>query len=309
MIFFYARRLAPPRRATSAEWIVPSAVAATRLGRGRAIAWQAYAQGEYVGHARLRTSRVSAPSRRSTRLDLPLDAGRDLHALQAECGRRGSRRIVQRFRDQPRLDHPTDGTITLRLLGQVHATGRTVSQLRDALEKLYTEYYKIPAITVTPLKVNTKLEDLRATIDRRAGIGGQSQAVRVTPEGTIALPAIGTVQAQGLTLPELQTELNECYRQIVEGIQVIPMLVQRAPRYVYVLGEVNNPGRFELTGRPPLFRPEHGWKLARRGEFAADHRVPPGRRLAAAGHDDRPPGALLGNQPCPKGEIWIDDST
>ena len=115
-----------------------------------------------------------------------------------------------------------DGTITLRLLGQVHATGRTVTQLRDALEELYKKYYKIPAITVTPLKVNTKLEDLRATIDRRAGIGGQSQFVRVTPEGTIALPAIGSVQAQGLTLPELQAELNERYRQVVEGIQVIP---------------------------------------------------------------------------------------
>ena len=117
-----------------------------------------------------------------------------------------------------------DGTITLRLLGQVHATGRTVTQLRDALEELYKKYYKVPAITVTPLKVNTKLEDLRATIDRRAGIGGQSQSVRVTPEGTIALPAIGSVQAQGLTLPELQTEINECYRQVVEGMQVIPIL-------------------------------------------------------------------------------------
>ena len=37
-----------------------------------------------------------------------------------------------------------DGTITLRLLGQVHATGRTVTQLRDALEERYKKYYKLP---------------------------------------------------------------------------------------------------------------------------------------------------------------------
>ena len=107
-----------------------------------------------------------------------------------------------------------DGTITLRLLGQVHATGRTVAQLTAALEELYKKYYKVPAITVTPLKVNTQLDDLRNTIDRRAGIGGQSQLVRVTPEGVVSLPAIGPVPAQGLTLQELQQEINErCARR------------------------------------------------------------------------------------------------
>ena len=194
-------------------------------------------------------ARVPPPRRRSARHGLPPDArGNRRRPTGSTWATRSS---VESFTD-PEINRnlliQPDGTITLRLLGQVHATGRTVTQLRDALDELYKKYYKIPAITVTPLKVNTKLEDLRATIDRRAGIGGQSQAVRVTPEGTIALPAIGSVQAQGLTLPELQTELNERYRQVVEGIQVIPILAQRAPRYVYVLGEVNNPGRFELVG-------------------------------------------------------------
>ena len=108
-----------------------------------------------------------------------------------------------------------------------------MTQLRDALEELYKKYYKVPSITVTPLRVNTKLEDLRAAVDRRAGIGGQSQAVRVTPEGSIALPALGSVRVQGLTLSELQLELNERYRQQVEGIEVIPVLVQRAPRATF----------------------------------------------------------------------------
>ena len=215
----------------------------------RMIAWQAYAQGEYVGHARL----AHVPEYR-LRVDDQLDMTYRLTREETATPYRlnvGDEIRVESFTD-PELNRDLliqpDGTITLRLLGQVHATGRTVTQLRDALDNLYKKYYKIPAITVTPLKVNTKLEDLRATIDRRAGIGGQSQAARVTPEGTIALPAIGSVQAQGLTLGELQTELNECYRQVVEGIQVIPILVQRAPRFVYVLGEVYNPGRFELSG-------------------------------------------------------------
>jgi len=202
-----------------------------------------------------------------------------------------------------------DGTITLRLLGQVHATGRNVTQLRDALEELYKKYYKVPAITVTPLKVNTKLEDLRATVDRRAGIGGQSQLVRVTPEGTVSLPAIGSVQAQGLTLNELQKELNEHYRQVVEGIEVIPVLVQRAPRFVYVLGEVNNPGRFEMTGPTTALQAlsmAGSWRVgANLRQIVVFRRGDDWRLMATMINLE---GALFGRQPCPKGEIWLDDS-
>ncbi len=202
-----------------------------------------------------------------------------------------------------------DGTITLRLLGQVHATGRTVQQLRDALEELYTKYYKVPSITVTPLRVNTKLEDLRATVDRRAGIGGQSQLVRITPEGSIALPALGTVPAQGLTLPELQRELNERYREVVEGIEVIPVLVERAPRFVYVLGEVNNPGRFEMTGPTTAIQAlsmAGSWRVgANLRQIVVFRRGDDWRLLATMINLE---GALFGRQPCPKGEIWLDDS-
>ena len=72
------------------------------------------------------------------------------------------------------------------------------------LEKAYTKYYKAPSITVTPVRVNTKLEDLRATVDARAGTGGQGLEVRVTPDGTISLPAVGPVPVQGLTLEEVE---------------------------------------------------------------------------------------------------------
>ncbi len=278
--------------------------------RMRAIAWQAYAQGEYVGHAR--TAHVAEYRLRvDDQLDLIYRLTREETAQPYRLNV-GDEVRVESFTD-PALNRDLiiqpDGTITLRLLGQVHATGRTVAQLRDELEQRYLKYYKVPAITVTPLKVNTKLEDLRATVDRRQGLGGQTQLVRVTPEGTISLPAIGSVPAQGLTLGELQYELNERYRQHVEGIEVIPVLAQRAPRYVYVLGEVRNPGRFEMTGPTTAIQAlsmAGGWNVGAYLRHVVVFRRGDDWRLLATRLDLH--GALYGKQPCPAGEIWLSDS-
>ncbi len=91
---------------------------------------------------------------------------------------------VESFTDQNlnrNLVVQPDGTITLRLLGEMRAAGMTIPELRDKIEEAYKKYYKLPSITVTPLKVNTQLDDLRATVDNRAGRGGQGKEVRVTP--------------------------------------------------------------------------------------------------------------------------------
>lgn len=272
--------------------------------------WQAYAQGEYVGHAR--SEHVPEYRLRvDDQLDMIYRVTRD-ETSQPYKLNVGDEISVESFTD-PELNRnliiQPDGSITLRLLGQIKATGRTVSQLRDLLEEKYKQYYKAPAITVTPLKVNTKLEDLRATVDRRAGIGGQSQLVRITPEGTISLPAIGSVYAQGLTLRELQTELNERYRQQVEGIEVVPVLAQRAPRYVYVLGEVRTPGRFELTGPTTAIQAiamAGSWNVGAHLRQVVVFRRGDDWRLLATIIDLEK--ALCGNQPCPAGEIWLADS-
>jgi polysaccharide export outer membrane protein len=202
-----------------------------------------------------------------------------------------------------------DGTITLRLLGQVKATARTIPQLRDELEELYKKYYKIPAMTVIPLRVNTKLEDLRATVDRRMGVGGQSMLARITPEGTIALPALGSVSAQGLTLRELENELNERYHEDIEGIEVVPVLVQRAPRFVYVLGEVHIPGRFVLEGPTTVMQAismAGSWNNGANLRQIVVFRRGDDWRLMATMVNLH--AALHGQQPCPPGEIWLSDS-
>jgi len=279
-------------------------------GAARSLPFQMFAQGEYVGHAR--TAHV--PEYR-LRVDDQLEFVYRLtreetsHPYQLNIG---DEVRVESFTD-PTLNRDLliqpDGTITLRLIGQMKATRRTVEMLRKEIDAVYKKYYKVPAITVTPLKVNTKLEDLRATVDARAGTGGQSRQARVTPEGTIALPAIDNVHVQGLTLSELKRELNERYAAEVEGIEVTPVLITRAPRYAYVLGEVRTPGRFVLEGPTTVMQAlsmAGGWNVGANTRQIVVFRRGDDWRLLATMLDLR--GALYGKMPCPTDEIWVNDA-
>lgn len=273
-------------------------------------AFQPYAQGEYVGRDRLAhvpsyrlrvddtLELVFRVTRNPTSRPYTLDVGDE---IKIESG-------ADDTLDREVFVLP-DGTITLRLLGQVKATRRTVTQLRDEIEQAYHKYYKKPAITVTPLKVNTKLEDLRATVDSRQGFGGQSRQARITPEGTIQLPAIGSMPAAGLTLGELKRELDERYATKIDGFEVTPVLQTRAPRYVYVLGEVLHPGRYELLGPTTVMQAislAGGWNNGGNLRQAVIFRRGDDWRLMATLVDIR--GALYGKVPTPADELWINDS-
>ncbi|HEX4149272.1 MAG TPA: polysaccharide biosynthesis/export family protein, partial [Pirellulales bacterium] len=222
-------------------------------GNQRPLDWQPYAQGEYAGHHRL-PHVAEYRLRADDQLELVFRMTREETATAYELNIGDEVRIESAA--DPALNRDLiiqpDGTLTLPMVGQVLAMRRTVAQLTADIETQYQRYYKQPSMTVTPLRVNTKLEDLRATVDKRFGFGGQSRTARVTPEGTIALPAIGSVPAQGLTLGELKIELDERFAQEVQGLEVTPVLLARAPRYVYVVGVVRTPGRFEMVGPTTL---------------------------------------------------------
>lgn len=272
--------------------------------------FQEWAQGEYVGRARLphvpeyrlRVDDVLDFVFRVTRNEIPgayeINVGDEL-TVESATDKDLRRSLIVL----------PDGTITLPLLGQVRAAHMSVSQLRDELERLYTQYYKLPAITVTPIKVDTQLEDLRYTVGGRSGFGGQVRSGRVTPEGTIQLPAVGSVPAQGLTIDEFREELRQRFNEAIEGVEVMPVLTARAPRFVYVLGEVKVPGRYELEAPTTVMQ-----ALAMAGSWNNGAHLPQivvfrrvdDWRLVATMIDLR--AALLGRTPCPGSEIWVGDA-
>lgn len=202
-----------------------------------------------------------------------------------------------------------DGTITLRLIGQVHAAGQTIEQLRAVIEDKYTEYYPEPAIDVTPVNTGTAARRIQEAFSGSGGFDPQQTIQTVTPSGEIRLPRIGSIQAQSLTLEELKQEINLRYDRYVGGIEVEPSLQDQAPHNVFVLGEVNQPGRYTMNDTPTtvlgaiamagghvtganlrqvvVFRRGENWELL---STLLDLR-----------------GAILGRTAHPADEIWVRD--
>ncbi len=160
------------------------------------VPWEMFAQGEYIGPHRDRhtpTYRVRVDDEVIVVFRITRD--RTARAYELNVGDRIRVESLADVNLDRELEIQPDGTITVRLIGQVLAAGRTIDEVRRDLEKRYKKFYRVPSITVTPMRVNTKLEDIRATVDSRQGFGGQRFQTRVSPDGTIQLPAIGPVPA------------------------------------------------------------------------------------------------------------------
>ncbi|MBI2823589.1 MAG: polysaccharide biosynthesis/export family protein [Planctomycetia bacterium] len=276
----------------------------------RPIPWQIFAQGEYIGPHRLRhvpEYRLRVDDQIFLLFRLTTDATTkpyeltvgDIIRVESLTSDDLSREVIV----QP------DGTISMRLLGQVKVAGRSIAEVRDDLEEQFKKYVRDPSISIAPVKLNSRLEELRASIDARQGFGGQSREVRVTPEGTIQLPGIGSVPAQGLTLMELKREIDTRYLTLVSGFDVTPLLQNRAARYIYVVGEVKTPGRYELVGPTTIMQSialAGGWNVGGNLDHVVVFRRDSCWQLMATKVEIH--HALFGKRPCPADEIWLRDS-
>ena len=181
--------------------------------------------------------------------------------------------------------------------------------LQDELNDLYLEYLNDPAVLVQIVEGDTPLTDIITAVDATAGAGGQLRQATVSPDGTIQLPVVGSIPAVGLTLDEIRREVNSRYRDRVQGLEVTPVLTQRAPRFISVLGQVTTPGRFELLGPTTVLQAIalaegdlQGGNLRNVVIFRRDENW----RLTATRLDLA--GAIHGRRPLPADEIYLRDS-
>jgi polysaccharide export outer membrane protein len=73
-----------------------------------------------------------------------------------------------------------------------------------------------------------------------------TRQVVVLPDGKIGFPLIGQVTAAGRTVAELTKELEQKLARFVPGVDLSLVVQQTGSMMIYVIGKVNNPGRFTI---------------------------------------------------------------
>ncbi len=207
-----------------------------------------------------------------------------------------------------RIPIQPDGSIVVPYIGTFPAADKTVVQLRQDLEKALQKYIHSPAINVEPVRVNTALEDLRQAVNPQVGLGGQSLEILINPDGQLQLPRVGSVYVLGMTLEEIKREINLRYENTVAGIQVEPRLERAAPHNIFIYGEVNRPGRFELLAPTTVtagLAMAEGLRLGANNRQVVVFRRAEDWRLVSTILDLR--AGQLGKRPNPSDEIWLRD--
>lgn len=143
-----------------------------------------------------------------------------------------------------------DHKITLPRQNDIVAVGLTPSELRQHITKQYSHIFREPIVTVTLVEYNRPLNDLIASIS--TGAQGQSKYSTIRPDGFISFPFLSDIYGAGLTMHELQNEVDRRYGEFVNGLRVSLVLNTLNSNIVYVMGEVQNPDIYLMQGPTTL---------------------------------------------------------
>lgn len=142
----------------------------------------------------------------------------------------------------------TDGKITMPLIGDIQVEAKTPMELAGLLNKEYSKYLREPRITVALEAFNVKVDELKKAITTAAR--GQSKIAPVAPDGRISFPVIGGMHVQGFTVAQVEKMLNERYSRQIRNININLILLEIHHPKLYVLGEVERPGSYDIARVP-----------------------------------------------------------
>jgi protein involved in polysaccharide export with SLBB domain len=153
-----------------------------------------------------------------------------------------------------------DGMITLPGVGEVRAAGLSPGELAKRISDKYkktgifkeeadTRYSDYRLVTVTVLQFYQKVRKLVESLTTLTS--GQQALVTVKPDGTIDLPLLKErILAAGYTVADVERKINQSYRGVLDHVVASLSLEQARSRRVYVLGQVRNPGAYDI--RQPI---------------------------------------------------------
>jgi polysaccharide export outer membrane protein len=138
-----------------------------------------------------------------------------------------------------------DGIISLPYKGSVKAAGLSPEELVEYLTGLYEDIFREPSFSIQVKASDEQVEEFRSLFG--SNLGGQGLNASLGPDGYLGLPLIGEIRAAGLTVTQAQGVLQGEYRRIIPKLNISVMLTSTAGYGVFVMGEVNEPGRYAIS--------------------------------------------------------------
>jgi len=165
------------------------------------------------------------------------------HTVSVKFPRAGELNETERVRP--------DGKISLPYLGEVYVVGKTIEALTAELKERYTEVLKDPELYVVVPEFRSAIRELKQ--DLHTAPRGLSRLVTVRPDGNATFAMLGDVFVAGKAVPEVTTELNERYKDVLPGLTVDLFVERQEGSLVYVMGQVNNPGAYRILKPTAIF--------------------------------------------------------
>ena len=106
-------------------------------------------------------------------------------------------------------------------------------------------------LIVTPEYIIGPEDILEITVWKNADL---SKQVQVRPDGRISLPLLGDISAVAKTPVQLAEEISTGLRAYMENPTISIMVKEVNSYQIYVLGEVNKPGKFPLKSKTTLLQ-------------------------------------------------------
>ena len=152
------------------------------------------------------------------------------------------------FPDLPALSNiqkimPT-GNIVLPYVGEVYVLGKTLDEAQTLLKEKYKNILLDPQLVIRVTNIDARIEQIR--VDLRTAPRGLSKLVNVRPDGYATFPLIGDFFVAYKSLDQVNSLIQEEYNSFLPGMKADLYLHEQAGSVIYMLGEVNKPGTYEI---------------------------------------------------------------
>jgi len=144
-----------------------------------------------------------------------------------------------------------DGMLYLPFAQPIAAAGLAAKDIEGMIKASLKPLTVNASVLISFERFNTRSLEIITSLSPLNGRGPVFQAV-VGADSAIMLPVVGRILCAGKTYPKLIDTIETLYKKSYSSLQVIPLFENSSLNVVTVLGEVQKPGAFPISGRVTL---------------------------------------------------------